>query len=212
MLPTLRLAHYHSPLYNPPPHICLEHLRGNVPFQKCDDGPLHLPPQWPTCLLYPAPCPPQFHSHLPTRLPSNSSNRILLPMHTPAPTTSRPSTYRQMATPGHRPSIRRALVIGIEYRSAAKEMQLRAPHSDAKAWKQFIIGESSPLRATLHAAHRCCESLDTYGYRDEDITLMLDEPGFPLQPTKEQIVSCCCISYTPLSLHCLTPRLAGSDR
>ncbi|KAJ7102912.1 caspase domain-containing protein [Mycena epipterygia] len=72
--------------------------------------------------------------------------------HTPARTT--------------RPSMKKALLIGIEYRSSKSQVVLDLPHDDVLELKQFLI--------------------ESYGYSKENITVMLDRPG-ELQPTLKNI-------------------------
>ncbi|KAI0765913.1 caspase domain-containing protein [Trametes elegans] len=73
-----------------------------------------------------------------------------------------------------RKTIQRALVIGINYTGRAVEEQLQGAHRDAHAWRQLLI--------------------DTYGYLDADVTLMLDATGWhpELIPTRKNILAQIC--------------------
>ncbi|KAH9848760.1 caspase domain-containing protein [Lenzites betulinus] len=80
-----------------------------------------------------------------------------------------------LARPEQRTPVKRALIIGINYLHAAPGSQvekLQGAHKDARTWRQLL--------------------LDTYGYRDEDITMMLDElavcPSTNKLPTRDNII------------------------
>ncbi|EIW54730.1 uncharacterized protein TRAVEDRAFT_50871 [Trametes versicolor FP-101664 SS1] len=82
-----------------------------------------------------------------------------------------------LARPATRTPVKRALIIGINYASATradkakpKAGELQCAHRDARIWRDLL--------------------LDTYDYRNEDITLMLDAPDMPvdLRPTKMNIL------------------------
>ncbi|KAI0365757.1 hypothetical protein BV20DRAFT_1056153 [Pilatotrama ljubarskyi] len=69
-----------------------------------------------------------------------------------------------------RKPVQRALVIGINYTAGSVDGQLQCAHRDARAWCNLLK--------------------ETYKYRAEDITLMLDEEGWDpaLLPTKKNIL------------------------
>ncbi|KAL7277086.1 hypothetical protein PYCCODRAFT_1465489 [Trametes coccinea BRFM310] len=71
-------------------------------------------------------------------------------------------------------AVKRALIIGINYRKKSKgpekQKKLRWGHRDARAWAELLKRK--------------------YGYVDSEITLMLDERGYPasLMPSKKNIL------------------------
>ncbi|KAI0353866.1 hypothetical protein OH77DRAFT_554558 [Trametes cingulata] len=70
-----------------------------------------------------------------------------------------------------RKPVQKALVIGINYTAGHVGGQLQCAHRDAREWRDLLM--------------------ETYNYRDEDITLMLDEEGWKpeLLPTKKNILA-----------------------
>ncbi|KAI0823457.1 caspase domain-containing protein [Trametes gibbosa] len=80
-----------------------------------------------------------------------------------------------LARPEQRAPVKRALIIGINYVHAApadsQAEKLQWAHRDAIAWRELLM--------------------KTYGYKDEDITMMLDEAVCPTGnrlPTKDNII------------------------
>ncbi|KAJ7915603.1 hypothetical protein B0H13DRAFT_1999591 [Mycena leptocephala] len=72
---------------------------------------------------------------------------------------------------GTRPMKKKALLIGIGYKESKSQEQLHMPHEDVTQLKAFLI--------------------NTYGYSEQDITVMLDRPGEhpgELQPTLKKSV------------------------
>ncbi|KAI0330732.1 hypothetical protein GY45DRAFT_1336616 [Cubamyces sp. BRFM 1775] len=80
-------------------------------------------------------------------------------------------SYDQPPPPATGPPVQRALVIGINYAEKGKQGgALCGGQRDALAWKDLLI--------------------NTYGYREADIVLMIDAPEHPskLRPTKKNIL------------------------
>ncbi|KAJ7328956.1 caspase domain-containing protein [Mycena albidolilacea] len=67
---------------------------------------------------------------------------------------------------GTRPTKKKALLIGIGYQDSAAQIKLDMPHEDVMRLRDFLI--------------------KAYGYRKENVTVMLDKPG-ELQPTQKNI-------------------------
>ena len=87
---------------------------------------------------------------------------------------------------------RKALIVGIAYKGTRTDGlgELRTPHKDAREWKAFLIGTFIPLaiHPTIAYTSRARVMVEKYQFCEEEITLMLDDEGCPLIPTRENIV------------------------
>mmetsp|Transcript_20237 Transcript_20237/g.47244 ORF Transcript_20237/g.47244 Transcript_20237/m.47244 type:complete len:427 (+) Transcript_20237:63-1343(+) len=78
-------------------------------------------------------------------------------------------TYRAEQVGGPSPAVtgrKRALLIGINYRGTVTE--LRGCVNDARSMHDFLVG--------------------TYGFPDDEVRLLVDEPGYRFQPTRANIM------------------------
>ena len=116
-----------------------------------------------------------------------------------------------------RKPVLKALIIGIMYKDSQGE-QLRTPHQDARDWRQLLIGESESSSASHHPSHFHRNLItgylliaafppEKYGFREENIVLMLDDDDIPeeRQPNRKNIV-CSYIPFISITILPTSPK------